>query len=559
MHDKNKPQRPRRGASLDGIVPDGRSIGVPAHRSYRPAQGSSAPANLGDLAQRKDGFHPMRQSGPVSLDELPDETILDEPIVLDDDASSGKKKHSIGLDRSGRKASKSHKHFGVKKLLKRGGLLAGTIVLLTAAYLGYKFYNTQKQVLSGGGNAPAVCDGEVPVDKLKKEGDSRVNILLLGIGGEGHEGADLTDTIMIASLDPVNDKMDLVSIPRDLWVKIPNHGSRKVNEAYYFGKQQSKSTNPVQQQRDGVSSMDQTLEKVLDIPIHYNAVINFKAFQDMVNALGGVDLNVTQDESVYEVLWIEGTSRHYTLDVKPGLQHFDGTRALYFARSRYTSAEGDFDRSQRQRALMVAIKEKALSAGTYSNPLKISQLMDSLGSNVYTDFDNSSIKCLYTQISQVPAANITSLDLVTEPHALLTSGDIPGVSTLVPKQGTFQYGAIQAYIHNALRDSFLAKENAKVAIYNATNFSGLATTQSDKLKPFGYNITTVDSLPTATNPETTTIVDLSGGANKYTRNYLEQRYGIRAVISLPAGLGVTPPPETQFVIILGKDVATSAN
>lgn len=553
MHEHKKFQRPNRPASIDGIVSDGRGLGVPAHRSYQPNRNAVTPS-LDSLAQRGDGFHPIRQSASGSLNQLSvdDEAILNEPIVLDEQDHKTRKKHRRG-------ANKHHKHPKLRKVLKRGALLIGVVLLCSAAYLGYKVYHTQRKVLSGGGLAPAVCDGNVPVNQLKAEGDSRVNILLLGIGGDGHEAPDLTDTLMVASLDPVTDKMDLLSIPRDLWVKVPGAGSRKINEAYFYGKRNSSSSDPNQQRRDGVQLVDQTLESVLGIPIHYHALVNFKAFEDVVNALGGVDLNVTKEGAVYEVLWVEGTNQHYTLNVQPGLQHFDGTRALYYSRSRHTSSRGDFDRSERQRALIVAIKDKALSAGTFANPIKVSQLLDSLGNNVYTDFDSSSIKCLYTQISQVQSANIKSMDLVTPPHNLLGAGSIPGVSTLVPKEGSFTYGAIQQYVRSALRDGFLARENAPVAVYNATSVTGLATTQGDKLKTFGYNVTTVTSLPAATNPAKTIVVDLSKGKDKYTRNYLERRYATTAATSLPAGTGVTPSVGTQFVIILGKDATSSSN
>ncbi|MBI5906925.1 LCP family protein [Candidatus Saccharibacteria bacterium] len=551
MREHKKFQGPKRPASIDGMVSDGRRLGVPTHRSYQPDRGVATPS-LDSLVRREEGFHPIRQSTSGSLNELPDdEAILNEPIVLDDQGDKSRKNRHLG--------TKHHKHPRLRKVLKRGALLIGVALLCGAAYLGYKVYHTQKQVLSGGGQAPAVCDGNVPVDQLKTEGDSRVNILLLGIGGDGHEAPDLTDTIMIASLDPVNKKLGLLSVPRDLWVKIPGDGSRKINEAYYFGKTSSKSTDINQKRNDGIKSADQTLEAILGIPIHYNALVNFKAFQDIVNALGGVDINVPKDEAVHEVLWVENTSQHYTLDVQSGPQHFDGTRALYFARSRHTSTRGDFDRAERQRSLIVAIRDKALSAGTFTNPIRISQLLDGLGNNVYTDFDSGSIKCLYKEISEVQSSNIKSLDLVTPPSNLLVNGNIPGVSTLAPKEGLFTYDAIQDYVHKALRDSFLAKENASVAVYNATSTAGLATTQTNTLKSVGYNVTTTASLPTATNPAKTVVVDLSKGANKYTRNYLERRYNTSAVTSMPAGTGLTPPVGTQFVIILGKDASSTSN
>jgi LCP family protein required for cell wall assembly len=552
MHEHKKFSGPsRRPKSIDGIVSDGRSLGVPnKHRSYQPNRAAPTPTLDSLTKQQSDGFHPMWQSAVDMNQDSSLDNVLDEPIVLDEPATKGHRH---------RKKGKQKKHPKLRKFMKRTALMAGILLISVAGYLGYKFYHTQKKVLSGGGQAPAVCDGQVPLNQLKKEGDGRVNILLMGIGGDGHDGPDLTDTIMVASLDPETDKMDLLSIPRDLWVKIPGDGSRKINEAYYYGKTYSKATDADQKKKDGIKSADQTVENVLGVKIHYNAVVDFKAFQDIVNALGGVDINITDDLAVKETLWVEGTSQHYTLNVQPGMQHFDGTRALYFARSRHTSARGDFDRAERQRALIVAIKEKALSAGTFTNPLKVSQLLDSLGDNVYTDFDSGSLKCLYQQISEVPASSIVSTDLVTPPHDLLASGYVAGLSTLAPKAGLYNYGAIQTYVHTTFRDGFLAKENAETMVYNATDTAGLATSQANTLKEYGYNVTKVDSLAAPTNPDKTVVVDLSKGKDKYTRNYLEQRYGVTAVTKLPAGVNITPSQTAKFVIILGNDVASTAN
>lgn len=548
MHEYKKFKgRKVKSASIDGIISDGRRLGLPA-AGLSTEKAKMTEVFLGATANRPEGFHPMRATNQ-SLGILPDapsEIDLNTPIILDEPV---KKKSRF---------RRTNKKPGRRATLKRAGLALLVLVLVAGGYLGFKLYQTQKHVLSGGGQAPAVCDGNVPVSQLKKEGDSRVNILLLGIGGGNHEAPDLTDTIIVASLDPVNDKLVLLSVPRDLWVKIPGNGQERINAAFEYGKMNSDAKGETELNRDGVDTADQVLETVLGIPIHYHALINFKAFESMVNALGGVDVNVTKEGSVYEVLWIEGTSLHYTLNVQPGLQHFDGNRALYYARSRQTSARGDFDRGERQRTLIAAIKDKAFSVGTFSNPIKVSNLLDSLGNNVYTDFDSGSIKCLYKQISEVPSANITSLDLVTPPHDLLVSGSIPGRSTLAPKAGLFSYDAINDYVHSALRDSFLEKENAKTAIYNATNIAGLATTKANLLKSYGYNITTVDSTKTATNPAKSIIVDLSKGRNKYTKNYLEIRFGVRVVTSIPASEQVTPPVDTDFVIILGQDATSSS-
>jgi hypothetical protein len=97
-----------------------------------------------------------------------------------------------------------------------------------------------------------------------------------------------------------------------------------------------------------------------------------------------------------------------------------------------------------------------------------------------------------------------------------------------------------------------------VAIYNATDTAGLATTQTNKLKEYGYNVTKTDSTATSGNPPATTIVDLTHGKDKYTLHYLEARFGVTGSGKLPSNLGITPPPDASFVIILGNDVANSS-
>jgi tRNA A37 threonylcarbamoyladenosine dehydratase len=113
-------------------------------------------------------------------------------------------------------------------------------------------------------------------------------------------------------------------------------------------------------------------------------------------------------------------------------------------------------------------------------------------------------------------------------------------------------------VRNALKDSYIAKENSQIAIYNATDVVGMATKQSNYLKSYGYNVVTVGNTPTSTNPTTTQIIDLTKGLHKYTKHYLESRYKVSSTTSLPATLGITPPPGTNFVIIVGKDVAYSS-
>src|SRR3989344_8666427 len=393
---------------------------------------------------------------------------LDEPIVLDQPPEKDSKKRRKLLKKQAKPSSRRRKYF------KRAAALVAILIIAGLGALAYKFYDTQRQILAGGGRAPAVCNGDVDVAQLQSEGDGRGNVLLVGYGGPEHQdGPNLTDTILLTSLDPVNDKADLMSIPRDLWVKIPGVGSRRINEAYYWGLEQSSSKNFAQQQRDGLTRLDKTLQPVIGVPIHYHILVDFAAFRETVNAIGGMDVNVPEELAVQERLWDEATGKNYYLNVPAGQQHFDGTKALFFARSRKTSSRGDFDRSERQRLMLVALQNKVLSVGTFSNPVKIVNLLDSLGENVYTDFDSESIKCLYDQMSQIQAANIKSLDMVTPPNDLVATANLSGPSIVRPKAGLFEYDELQTFLRKSLRDGFLAKENATAAVYNATSTDGL--------------------------------------------------------------------------------------
>src|SRR5690606_38101104 len=126
------------------------------------------------------------------------------------------------------------------------------------------------------------------------------------------------------------------------------------------------------------------------VPIHFHAMIDFDAFIKAIDTVGGVDINV--ETAVYDTnfAWQFGV-----LDVKAGLQHFDGKRALMYARTRYTSERGDFDRTERQREILLALKSKILSLETFSNPFKVAQLMNAFGDHATANFSPGELKRMY--------------------------------------------------------------------------------------------------------------------------------------------------------------------
>lgn len=423
------------------------------------------------------------------------------------------------------------------------------IAALIGGLLFLKGYLNARKVFRGGGSAVSL--NEAAPDLLKGEGDGRVNILLLGIGGEGHDAPDLTDTIMVASIDPVNKKAALLSIPRDLWVKVPGKGSMKLNAVYetgkydYLGKQDYRN-NDQKAVEAGFKMADSTIEEVAGIPIHYHVLVNFQAFQQAVDAVGGID--VTVPTALYDPSMARENGGS-SLIAAAGLQHFDGRKALMYSRSRHTSS--DFARAERQRALIVALQQKILTLGTFSNPQKIAQLMDAFGNNVVTDLNLKDVSRVYQIGKDIGSDKIASVGLTDPDSSFLTTGMISGQSVVIPKAGAGNYDEIRSFIRNKLRDGYLEKENATVDVLNGTATTALATDVATTLRSYGYTVGVVGDAPTKTYSKTT-IVDLTNGKKPYTAQYLKKRFNL-SKLSTKLPDQTIQTQNADFVIILGEN------
>ena len=419
-------------------------------------------------------------------------------------------------------------------------------------------FNLHK-VFKGGAVSAASLQQDVNPNQLKGEGDGRINVLLTGIGGKGHDGGDLTDTLMLASIDPVNNTASLLSVPRDLWVTLPGKGSMKINAAYVTAKnaylhKAGKGANNGQAVAAGFTSIDQTLEKVLGVPINYNLLVNFQAFRQAIDKVGGVSVNVPEDLYDNTMAW---ENNHNPYLARAGQQTFDGVHALMYVRSRETSS--DFARSQRQRAVLLALKQKTVTLGVLANPGKLAGLMGAFGDNVQTDFSLSDASRMYSILKRINNSNIQSISLAgttsttsaaAGTDSLVTTGNINGQSIVMPKAGLENYDAIQEYVRGHLKDGYITKEKAKVFIVNGTVQEGLATKMAEKLKNYGYNVTGVATTKDSVFPSTV-VVDLSHGKMKYTKHYLEQRFNTSVVKTLPDA--TIQPGNADYVVVLGGD------
>ena len=262
--------------------------------------------------------------------------------------------------------------------------------------------------------------------------------------------------------------------------------------------------------------VEDRVEEVLGIPVHYHAMVDFSGFKQAIDTVGGVDINVPT--AVREQMRIDG--KNYILNVKPGMKHMGGFEALAYARSRHTSARGDFDRSERQRLIIIALKEKVFSLGTFSNPAKLSSLIDQFGNHVQTNFSTQDLSRLYDLSKSINGSSITSIGLADPPNNYVKTANIGGLSVVIPTAGNGNYKDIHHYIRNTLKDSYMKRENASVIVLNGTSRAGLGTTKADELKSYGYNVVKVENAPTR-NYSKTVIVDMRRGDKKYTRNYLK--------------------------------------
>ena len=433
------------------------------------------------------------------------------------------------------------------RFVLRTGMVLGAILVLTGGYIFWRGYTNLHKVFHGTGTVAALSAKKISPDLLKGEGDGRVNVLLLGIGGQYHPGGDLTDTMIVLSVDPVNKTAAMLSIPRDMWIKMPVGffgAYQKINAAYssakyaYLGRVDLASTNE-QAIEAGFHSVDQAVSDVLGININYHVLVNFQAFKQAVDSVSGVTVDVKTELYDPTMAWENGNN---PVLAAVGVQHMDGNQALNYARSRETSS--DFARGERQRQLLVALRDKVLTLGTLSNPAKLTSLMDAFGSNVNTDLSTEAASRLFTILKGIPSNDIASLSL-TDPVSLVTTDHVGNISVVRPKAGFSTYSDIQAYVRSQLKDGYLVKENASVYIVGATD--ELRTQTEQTLKEYGYTV--AGSSVAAQVPTGMTIVDMSKGAAPYTLHYLQDRYGLAAITSLPTGIKV--PNGTQFVIIAG--------
>jgi len=330
--------------------------------------------------------------------------------------------------------------------------------------------------------------------KLAGEQKDRINILLLGMGGVGHDGPFLTDTIMVASIKPSTNEIALISIPRDLGVNIPGRGVDKINIANSLG--ETKKTNW------GAAYATEIIENTFNLDINYYIRLDFQAFKEVIDEVGGVTVNV--DRSFTDQMYPAENYEYQTITFETGSQKMNGERALKYARSRHGSnGEGsDFARAKRQQKVILALKEKILSFGTLANPVRINSVIKSLDKHITTNMEFADIISMLKLARKLDTENILRLSLDDGPTGYLKSGyNSIGAYILSPVAGNFDI--INEMIENIFSKDLAVKTNtptqseipafspAKIEIQNGTWRAGLAARMKKRLEDRGFIIETL--------------------------------------------------------------------
>jgi LCP family protein required for cell wall assembly len=378
---------------------------------------------------------------------------------------------------------------------------------------------------------------------LKGESDDRINFLLLGMGGEGHPGPYLTDTMIIASLKPSENKISLISIPRDLSVPIPNYGWRKINNANHFGEMQAKSSGP--------KFTADLISKVFEIPIHYYVRLDFSGFENLIDELGGIKINV--ENGFVDSSFPTDDYGYQTVSFKPGWQKMNGQTALIYARSRHgtNNENSDFARSKRQQQVLQAIKDEAFSFTTFLSYRKISALLKLYQEHVVTNLDIWEIYKLIKLAKKINSDNISHLVLENGPTGPLYATNINGAYLLLPRDMSFYQ--LQQMIKNVFEPNAQLKpqEKTKVEIQNGTKIEGLAYQTSLALKNIGFQVIKIANAAQQ-NYEKTVIYDLTNNQKPEALAELKNKFNANVSADKPSAI-ITYSSNTDFLIILGQD------
>lgn len=402
-------------------------------------------------------------------------------------------------------------------------------------FFGYVFVTTAVSLLTG---SPPPAGGLLPGNLFQTgkgapgaeivalpewKGDERLNVLLLGLDQrEDERGAPTrSDTMIIATIDPLAKSATLLHIPRDLWVVVPGHGENKINTAHFYGEWERPGSGPALAKK--------TIEMAFGVRMHYYARVDFRGFEKLVDAIGGVTIDAPKP--VKDDEYPEGDYGIRRIYIPAGLQHVDGRVALQYARSRHV--DDDVGRGFRQTQVLVAAKSQAMRIDLLP---KLPFLLSVLKEAIATDVPAGDLLGLINLGRQIDSKNISTREI---DRTLFN--DIYGDGTVfLPK-----WDAIRGLVTEVFYDPKLKAERASIVVKNGTLRDGLAASTGGVLTGRGYTVLNTGNADRSDYREIL-IVDHSG--KKYTVQKLAELLRVS-----PRNVRSEPGQEADITLVLGQD------
>ncbi|MFW5772273.1 MAG: LCP family protein, partial [Phototrophicaceae bacterium] len=251
-------------------------------------------------------------------------------------------------------------------------------------------------VAGQGNNQPAV---NVPA----WQGTDRINVLLMGVderGDEAFEDRFRTDTMILVQIDPIRKSVGVLSIPRDLWVRIPGYQSNRVNMANYLGDGDDLPGG-------GPALAMEVIRENFGIRVQYYVQINFDVFTTVVDTVAPQGVEICVSEEIIDPKYPDGGRGTIVIEIPAGCQMMDAERLLQYARTRATQG-GDFDRNRRQQEVLDALQREVLSVGGFTSLLgSITELYNELSRSYRTNFNLEQILALAQLMATVDPDDIT--------------------------------------------------------------------------------------------------------------------------------------------------------
>ncbi|HET7010741.1 MAG TPA: LCP family protein [Anaerolineales bacterium] len=434
-----------------------------------------------------------------------------------------------------------------------GAVLSGYLVFTVVRNLVAAWTGTGPTPFQFSGQSPTTAPGETPLPAVVEatpvpwNGTDRITILVMGLDYRDWEagvGAPRTDSMMLVTIDPVARTAGMLSIPRDLWVEIPGFEHNRINTAFFLGQSYNLPGG-------GPALAMKTVENLIGVPVPYFAVIEFSAFERMIDEIGGIDILVPERVKISPLgrrsRWLEAKA-----------YHLDGPNALAYARARKTEG-GDFDRAQRQQQVVMAVRDRVL--GFEMIPRLVTRapaLYQELQQGIRTNLSFDQMVALGMLVAQIDKSSIQR-GVIAPPDMVIFQILPDGAEVLKPVPDRIRElrdeiftntGAIGPSLPIEDQDPIEAarQETARLAVRNGSGIEGLATSTSEYLKSQGLNVTEVGNADRLDYEVSRILVHTD--RYPYTVRYLAALLHLSESQILNQ---VVPDSPVDIVVILGRD------